>query len=142
MAKIKICPKCKEAKLKIADWKWQYAKHRGYLYKTDMGITKQPFYTVETQPEIWRWRHTMPREGYYERTRFEYLIKKSGKYYYDPIKASGFRESQECETSEIRTVPCPSQLRLGFFSLFKLLVAGSLIALIYIWLIFKNKETL
>lgn len=60
-------------------------------------------------------------------------------WYYDPLNNEGLRESEVCEQSQgSKTVPCPSQIKLPFFSFWNLFASLSLILGIYF--VFSRRE--
>ena len=61
--------------------------------------------------------------------------------YYDPLNSDGIPESKSCEQSYgAKTVPCPSQIKLPLFGFWQILASLSLIAFIYVVMVFRKEE--
>jgi hypothetical protein len=64
----------------------------------------------------------------------DYVVGDDGLFYYDPTRSS------EKSSEGHQTIPCPAQIQLPFFGFFSVIASLALIALIYLSLIFKNKD--
>jgi len=64
----------------------------------------------------------------------------TGDWYYDPLTSKGIlSESQFCEQSVgEKVVPCPSQIKLPFFGFWQIFSSLSLIAFIYVVMVFRK----
>ncbi len=68
------------------------------------------------------------------------FVKIGQTWYYDPKTADGNFESANCKSSlGDRTVPCPAQIKLPFFTRINFIVSLILISFVYIFVIFGRK---